>query len=269
MAGGASFDKCVRVFFDKFVEYFHHNIKDLIHAFPEDARTIDKETKADLGAFWHGAKRFPCDNKFKASNDDHLEFIYHGACVLASVFNITPSSKEEVRALCAGFAVPEWQPTNKNISLEEDDKKAKAEVNAGQEEDVEGLKASLNAMDLSKVAKLTPADFEKDDDTNHHIDVIRAATNLRAFNYHIKATTNQHVRMIAGRIIPAIATTTACITGFIQLEILKHVMGCPLDSFRAATINLAMNVFCVENLPDPIKAKNGLDPETYMETVWH
>lgn len=57
--------------------------------------------------------------------------------------------------------------------------------------------------------------------------------------------------MISGKIIPAIATTTATITGFIGVEIYKYVMGAALDKFRAASINLASNVFCVENLPDP------------------
>ena len=33
--------------------------------------------------------------------------------------------------------------------------------------------------------KLSPIDFEKDDDSNHHIDFITAASNLRAENYNI------------------------------------------------------------------------------------
>ena len=45
--------------------------------------------------------------------------------------------------------------------------------------------------------------------------------------------------MLAGRIIPAIATTTATITGFIQLELYKYVKGADLSDFRAATVNLA------------------------------
>lgn len=32
---------------------------------------------------------------------------------------------------------------------------------------------------------LSPAEFEKDDDTNFHIDIINAASNLRARNYKI------------------------------------------------------------------------------------
>ena len=72
---------------------------------------------------------------------------------------------------------------------------------------------------------------------------------------------------MAGKIIPAIATTTAAITGFIGLELLKHVKQAALADYRACTINLATNVFCCENLPDPVKKKSGMDPATYMTVV--
>ena len=40
-----------------------------------------------------------------------------------------------------------------------------------------------------------------------------------------------------------------------------------LDDHRAATINLAMNVFVCENLPDIVKTTTGMDQETYMQVV--
>merc|ERR1719310_2291861 len=107
---------------------------------------------------------------------------------------------------------------------------------------------NLDMKVYASKAKVTPTDFEKDDDTNHHIAWITAASGLRAWNYRIKEPNFQTCRMIAGRIIPAIATTTATITGFIQLEMLKYVAGRPLNAHRGVTANLATNFYVLENL---------------------
>jgi hypothetical protein len=63
------------------------------------------------------------------------------------------------------------------------------------------------------------------------------------------------------------ATTTATITGFIGVEMYKYIIAAELEKFRAASINLATNVFCLETLPDPMYKKSGLDPQTYMQVV--
>lgn len=72
-------------------------------------------------------------------------------------------------------------------------------------------------------SKLEPIQFEKDDDTNFHIDFMSACSNLRARNYKIKEIHQREVKMIAGRIVPAISTTTAFITGVVTNEIMKFV----------------------------------------------
>ena len=54
--------------------------------------------------------------------------------------------------------------------------------------------------------------FEKDDDLNGHIDFIDfiyPCSNRRERNYNIKGIEKQKVKITAGRIIPAISTTTA------------------------------------------------------------
>lgn len=46
--------------------------------------------------------------------------------------------------------------------------------------------------------RLTPLDFEKDDDTNFHMDFIVAASNLRAANYKIPPADRHKSKLIAG-----------------------------------------------------------------------
>jgi len=47
----------------------------------------------------------------------------------------------------------------------------------------------LNELKVEEIGispqEIVPAEFEKDDDTNFHIDIIHAASNLRARNYKI------------------------------------------------------------------------------------
>lgn len=97
--------------------------------------------------------------------------------------------------------------------------------------------------------------FEKDDDSNGHIDFIASASNIRAINFHIEPKDDLEIKGIVGKIIPAIATTTAMICGLVSLEMYKvhNVDGDKkLSDFRFGVINLAILSF---SLFEPVQCK--------------
>jgi len=124
------------------------------------------------------------------------------------------------------------------------------------EEKIANLLEELRALDTSSFKKLEPADFEKDDDTNFHIDFITSCSNMRARNYHIPLAKRHKCKMVAGRIIPAVATTTAMVTGLVEMELYKIVLGLGKAKFLGANVNLGVNSM---RLFEPVAPKPAVE----------
>lgn len=85
-------------------------------------------------------------------------------------------------------------------------------------------------------------EFEKDEDSNGHIDLIYSMANCRSSNYKLTEMDWLTVKVKAGKIVPAMATTTACIAGLQSIELVKVLKKEKLVNIKNAFLNLAVPI---------------------------
>lgn len=165
--------------------------------------------------------------------------------------------RSKVAAICKTIQVPAFKP-KQGVKIHTNDSEAQNANSSGsyEREQLDALLARLHA--LTNLSKMTvkPIDFEKDDDSNLHMDFIVACSNLRAENYDITPADRHKSKLIAGRIIPAIATTTALIVGLDCIELYKIVQGHKkLELYKSSFVNLALPFFGLSEPMPPKKSK--------------
>jgi ubiquitin-activating enzyme E1 len=96
---------------------------------------------------------------------------------------------------------------------------------------------------VGKAKEIKEIEFEKDDDQNGHIDFITFYSNFRAENYSINKLPFHEIKIKAGKIIPAIATSTAMICGQVFIEVCKYYLQVPFEQYRNFFANLAINAY--------------------------
>ena len=114
-------------------------------------------------------------------------------------------------------------------------------------------------------SKLLATEFEKDDDSNGHVDFVTAASNLRATSYGIPPADAMETRRVAGNIIPAMISTTALVSAVSCLELVKLVQNAKVSLHRNAFVNLALPFFAF-TAPLPAEQMTGLRGRHY--TLW-
>uniref|UniRef100_H2Z056 E1 ubiquitin-activating enzyme n=1 Tax=Ciona savignyi TaxID=51511 RepID=H2Z056_CIOSA len=253
----ADFGDCVKFARFRFQELYHNNIRQLLHNFPAD------QVNSSGALFWSGPKRCPHPLDFDPENSTHFDYVVSAANLHATMFGIpTSSDPTTIKKLLGAFTVPEFK-TKSGVKIATTDAEANS-MNSGSMDDdrFNDLKKLIPSPDSFKGFRMVPADFEKDDDTNFHMDFIVAASNLRAENYEIAPADRHKSKLIAGKIIPAIATTTALVAGLVSLELYKIVQGNKkLESYKNGFVNLALPFFAFS---EPIAAPK----QKYYDVEW-
>ncbi|KAJ7424737.1 Ubiquitin-like modifier-activating enzyme 1 [Willisornis vidua] len=192
---------------------------------------------------------------FPPEHDTHLDYILATAHLFAQVHRVPPCrDRKAAQDILHSVVLPPFVPQKGlQISLTEEQEEVQVPTDhrrlAELTQDVMQWRQELVVGEEAQVPLMEPIHFEKDDDI--HIDFITAASNLRAKNYGIPPTDWLTSKRIAGRIVPAIITTTAAVAGLACLELYKLVWGCQdLSCYRNSNISLS-NCLLLRILPQP------------------
>lgn len=256
-----NFDDCIQWARNKFEKFFVNDIKQLLHVYPLDHKLENGKL------FWTLPKRPPSTVTFDPNNDVHASFIAACACLRAVTCGIpigtndsrSSKTKTEIALQAAQMKAKEFVPSDKKSkSLKDQADKGKEGNQNNEENKVEDfemtkediaksilscIKEKVGDLSLAKSKlKCSPQEFEKDEDENFHIDVLYAMTNCRAINYNLAKMDWITVKLKAGRIIPALATTTSAIAGLQTIELVKLLAKVELEDHKNSFLNLSIPV---------------------------
>jgi len=251
-----NFEDCIAWARLLFQELFHNTIKQLLYNFPPDQQTTSGQP------FWSGPKRCPHPLMFDPIDETHISFVTAAANLKANTYGIKGSRDSSfILQVLRNVEVPDFTPKS-GVVIAVTEQEAEQGIQGPCDEDrIKELKVILPTPEVLKGFTMYPEEFEKDDDTNFHIDFITACSNLRASNYDIANADRHKTKLIAGKIIPAIATTTSLVSGLVCLELYKLVnKNKKIESYKNGFVNLALPFFAFsEPMPAPKMSYNGND----------
>ena len=216
-----------------YVSVFVEPIKDLLHTFPDDL----KDEYGNL--YWSGKKLKPHIINYKIEG-----------------YSFT---KELHKLLYKNLKIELWDDKHYDNFLNNEYKDITYDckkINVDEKSDRINIYCDIDITDYAtnicnkynnKLNKLNNIVYDKDND--RMLQFMSFISNLRAKIYNINTVSCLDIKLISGRIIPALCTTTTVIAGFVILEILKYLADLtPSDT----NINLGINEYLVFDSQKPM-----------------
>ena len=284
-----NYDDCLEIAFNEYIKKYNNDIIQILSDNPPDS--INK----DGSKFWSANKRVPIPLPFDSQNELIILYIKKYADILSKALSININNDiEYVKNKCNSFEIKQFIPvkkikkninryhTNKDDETIEEKKMKKKK----RQEEIEN-RLKIQKENFNKVKEIAnkiniPNDisnsiiieeFEKDDDTNGHIEFLYAASNLRANNFRIKNCDIYKVKIISGKITPSIATTTASIVGLVSLQLYTLMQNEDINFLRESSFNLAFNNY-MNTSPTPCEFIKNIENNQNVKyipdefTIW-
>ena len=208
------FEECIVWARLEFEKRFTNDIQQLLYNFPKDSVTSSGQP------FWSGPKRCPVPVIFDWNDEEHVNFIVSAAQLHAANYGLNGDVPIEIyKKTLDNLIIPEFTPrTGVKIQISDTDTES-APIMSVEQDELAQLADSLPPPSSLAGYRLTSIEFEKDFDL--HVELVTSASNLRARNYGIQSADKHKTKFVAGKIVPAIATTTSLVTGLVCLELYK------------------------------------------------
>ena len=241
ISNSKNFHKCIKYSINKYYKLFIYKINDLLSFYPPEY--IVEETGKK---FWIGNKKMPNPLKFDVNEEQCFGFVKSFSCLLAYCLNINISKiniDEEIKNYCnKEFKLK--KPSKKLFEKTENYKKKLIEIK-------EKINSYLKNESLDKINK-NEIIFEKDSSNIHELNFIFYSSNLRAKNYSIEQEDSTKIKIIAGKIVPALITSTSAIGGILALQLYVICQKKNYRNFRTGMIDLSDNTLAL-GIPESIK----------------
>ncbi len=238
-------------------KFFDDNIEQILEMYPPNSLNKDGTL------YWSGSKRIPHPIRYDSNNELSLMFVTNLTLLLSKVFNIKIDEKK-IKEQSENIKVELY--SLEKYDIESNENKYNNELNENKQNNNKLIekqeirkileKIELNNYLKEKIKLIIPIEFDKEN--NIHISVIHSFANLRASNFNIECCSILNTKLISGKIIPSIPTSTACVGGFVSLQILNLIQTHDLSILRNSYFNLAVSLV---NQLEPDKVKRYIDNE--------